>query len=113
LLLTLLARNDALARNDNAMFSLEPETKLYFGNQRHLKDTKEIGEWKTNKKTNGFNKAGKEAYEWVFLTAALELQGRAKKCVVMLSLILKVIIQTKRLAVIINTCVAMAHLQRA
>ena len=92
LLLTLLASNDALARNDKAMFSLEdalntpaakekldPEIKLYFGNQSHPKVAKEVGEWKTNKKTNGFNKTDKEACEWVFLTAALELQERAKR----------------------------------
>jgi uncharacterized protein YbjQ (UPF0145 family) len=92
LLIALLASNHALARNDKALFSLEdalntsaakekldPTIKLYFGNQSHAKVTKEIGEWKTNKKTNGFNKTDKEACEWVFLTAALELQERAKK----------------------------------
>ena len=31
------------------------------------------------KKSNGFNKTDKEACEWVFLTAALELQERVQK----------------------------------
>jgi hypothetical protein len=92
LLIALLASNHALARNDKALFSLDdalntsaakekldPAIKLYFGNQSYPKVSKEVGEWKTNKKTNGFNKTDKEACEWVFLTAALELQERAKK----------------------------------
>ena len=89
LLIALMVSGNAYARNDQEMFSLEdalntpaakeklnPAIKLYFGNQKHPKVVKELGEWKTNKKTNGFNKTDKEACEWVFLTAALELQER-------------------------------------
>jgi hypothetical protein len=92
LLVALMLSVNASARNDKEMFPLEdalntpaakekldPEIKLYFGNQSHPKVAKELGEWKTNKKTNGFNKSDKEACEWVFVTAALELQQRAKK----------------------------------
>jgi hypothetical protein len=92
LLMALVVSGNASARNDQEMFPLEdalntpaakeklnPDIKLYFGNQKHPKVIKELGEWKTNKKTNGFNKTDKEACEWVFLSAALELQERARK----------------------------------
>lgn len=58
---------------------LDPTIKLYFGDQKHPKISKEHGEWKTNKKTNGVNKSDREACEWVFLTAILEMQERARK----------------------------------
>ena len=58
---------------------LDPSIKLYFGSQKHPKIASELGEWKTNKKTNAFNKSDKEACEWVFLSAVLELQERAQK----------------------------------
>lgn len=92
LLIALVVSSNAVARNDQEMFLLEnalntpaakeklnPAIKLYFGSQNHPKVAKELGEWKTNKKTNGFNKTDKEACEWVFLTAVLELQERAQK----------------------------------
>ncbi len=69
---------DALT-SDAAKDKLDPSIKLYFGNQKHPKVVKEFGEWKTNKKTNAFNKSDKEACEWVFLSAVLELQERAQK----------------------------------
>ena len=88
----LMTTGSAFARDDQHMFPLEdaitsqaakdkldPSVKLYFGNQKPPKIAKEIGEWKTNKKTNGFNKSDKEACEWVFLGAVLELQERAQK----------------------------------
>lgn len=58
---------------------LDPNIKLYFGKQKHPKVEKKLGEWKTNKKTNAFNKSDKEACEWTFLSAVLELQERAQK----------------------------------
>jgi uncharacterized protein YbjQ (UPF0145 family) len=58
---------------------LDKGVKLFFGNQAYPKAQNELGEWKTNKKTNGFNKSAKEACEWVFLSAVLELQERAVK----------------------------------
>ena len=92
LLMTLFMSNYALARDDKAMYSLEealntPEAKtrlasaikLYFGNQSHPEVAKELGEWRTSKKTNGFNKSDGDACKWAFLTAAIELQERAKK----------------------------------
>lgn len=70
--------SDALT-SEAAKDKLDPSIKLYFGNQQHPKVIKEFGEWKTNKKTNGFNKSDKEACEWVFLSAVLVLQERAQK----------------------------------
>jgi len=81
----------AMARDDKTMHpikgaletadaqgKLNPDIKLYFGSQSHPKG-KELGEWKTNKKTNGFNKSDVEACNWAFLSAVLELQERAAK----------------------------------
>lgn len=87
-----LASTAALARDDRNMYPLEdalnteaakekldPEVKLYFGNRKHSKIEKRYGEWGTNKKTNAFGKSDKQACEWVFLSAAMELQERARK----------------------------------
>jgi len=81
----------AIARDDHKMFPLEdalnapaakqkldPDVKLYFGNQSHPKVEKVIGEWGTNKKTNAFGKSDKQACEWVFLSAMLTMQERAR-----------------------------------
>jgi uncharacterized protein YbjQ (UPF0145 family) len=70
--------SDAL-RAPAAVEELDQRVKLFFGNQAYPKVLKELGEWKTNKKTNGFNKSAKEACEWTFLSAILELQERAIK----------------------------------
>ena len=69
---------DAL-NTPEAKGKLDPSIRLYFGKQKYPKVLSEFGEWKTNKKTNAFNKSDKEACEWVFLSAVLELQERAQK----------------------------------
>ncbi|MGE5467387.1 MAG: excinuclease ABC subunit A [Ignavibacteria bacterium] len=87
-----LAATAAVARDDHNMYSLEdalntpgakekldPSIRLYFGAQKTPKVVKEHGEWRTNKKTNGFGKSDKTACEWVLLSALLELQERARK----------------------------------
>lgn len=91
ILCAMLVGNGACARDEHNMYPLEdalntpaakekldPSVKLYFGQQPTPKVAKELGEWKTNKKTNSFNKSDKEACEWVFLSAVLELQERAR-----------------------------------
>ena len=91
LLATLFAGTAAIARDSHKMFSisdalqtqaakdkLDPSIKLYFGDQKHPAVVKDIGEWKTNKKTNGFNKSDSEGCDWAFLAAMLTLQERAK-----------------------------------
>ncbi|MGP1716142.1 MAG: excinuclease ABC subunit A [Methylophilus sp.] len=69
---------DALA-NAEVKSKLDPAITLQFGNQKAGAVEKEFGEWKTNKKTNGFNKSDQVACEWAFLSAVLELQERARK----------------------------------
>jgi uncharacterized protein YbjQ (UPF0145 family) len=51
---------------------------FYFGNQKHPQVLKDFGEFNTNKKTNAFNKSDKQACEWAFLSALLQLQDRAR-----------------------------------
>lgn len=88
----LLSAGPALARDDHKMYplaealqtqgakdKLDPGVRLFFGDQSHPQVAAEFGQWKTNKKTNGFNKSDQEACEWVFLSAVLELQERARE----------------------------------
>ena len=51
--------------------------KFYFGDSAHPAITKELGEYRTNKKTNAFNKSDVEACNWVFRSAILALHQRA------------------------------------
>lgn len=50
---------------------------FYFGNSQHPKVVQEYGEFRTNKKTNAFNKSDEEACQWVFKSAILALHQRA------------------------------------
>ena len=88
----LLFAGAATARDEQATYSIEdvlqsqsakerldPKIRLYFGKQKHGAVVRDLGEWKTNKKTNGFNKSDDEACAWVFLGALRELQERAAK----------------------------------
>jgi hypothetical protein len=79
------ARNDILRmpladalRSPDAMARLDPHIRLYFGPQKYGEPLQRFGTSKTNKKTNFFNKSDKEGCEWVFLSAALALQERAR-----------------------------------
>src|SRR5690606_21982787 len=66
--------NDVLERYES---KLDSDVALYFGKQSHPAVAKKLGEFPTNKKTNGFNKSDSEACEWVMLSALLSLQERA------------------------------------
>ena len=92
ILASFMAVNNAVARDDHHMFPigdvlnsqaakdrLDPDIRLYFGNQRHPKVAKDFGEWKTNKKTNGFGKSDKTACEWAMIAALKQMQERAKQ----------------------------------
>ncbi len=81
----------AQARDDHLKFSIDgalntPDAKdkvdsnikLFWGDQKFPKPEKELGTYTTNKKTNGFNKSDQNACEWVFLSAVIALQDRAK-----------------------------------
>jgi hypothetical protein len=58
---------------------LDPRVGLYFGDRGHPDVARRIGSWKTNKKTNKFNKTEQQACEWAFLSAMLQLQERARR----------------------------------
>jgi len=67
---------EALA-TPQAKTKLGTEVSFYFSNQPHGKALKDFGVFKTNKKTNAFNKTDKEACQWAFLSAMLALKARA------------------------------------
>ena len=50
---------------------------FFFGNTAHPPVVQEFGEYRTNKKTNAFNKSDEEACQWVFRSAILSLHQRA------------------------------------
>ena len=87
----LLIATQAHSRNTKHMFSiqqalqsadfkqrLDPNIRLYFGNQEHPEKTDFFGQFSSNRKTNAFNKTDKQACQWVLLSALLSLQDRAK-----------------------------------
>ena len=69
---------DAL-NNANAKAKLDPKIRMYFGPQKYPAPTKQLGNYTANKKTNFFNKSDKDGCEWVFLSAAISLQERARQ----------------------------------
>ncbi|WP_264874402.1 excinuclease [Vibrio agarivorans] len=69
---------DVLA-SANAKSTLGSNIEFYFGDQTHPKITNDLGEFKTNKKTNAVNKSDFEACSWVFLSAMKTLKDRAVK----------------------------------
>ncbi len=69
---------DALS-SEQAKLKLGNEVKFYFGNQKYGRVIKSFGEFKTNKKTNAFNKTDLESCQWVFLSAMIALKDRAIK----------------------------------
>ena len=88
-LLVVLLSADASARNtlhrlpaadvlnESGFASQIAGVKYYFGNSPHPAVIQEFGEYRTNKKTNAFNKTDVEACKWVFKSAILALHQRA------------------------------------
>jgi hypothetical protein len=89
---SLVVSLNALARDEHRMYpikdaleapaaqeKLDKGIKLFFGGQKHPRVVKTIGEWSTNKKTNAFGKSDDEACKWVFLSAIMTLQERARQ----------------------------------
>jgi hypothetical protein len=87
---TLLAARPTSARDDRLKFSiktalnhadtksrLDPNIRLYFGDQKHPNVAKDLGDVRTNQKTNATGKSDQEACDWVFLSALLKLEERA------------------------------------
>ena len=63
----------------NASGKLTPGIKLFFGAQKYPKPTAQLGEARTNKKTNFFNKTDVEGCEWAFLSAMISLTQYAQR----------------------------------
>ena len=89
---SLLFTSASMARDTRHMFSIAEalrtaaaeqrvgkDVQLYFGEQAHPPIARKLGNYISNKKTNAFNKSDKEACEWVFLSAILSLQERARR----------------------------------
>jgi len=64
---------------EDAKQRLNGDVRFYFGDQRHPKVLKKLGEYMSNKKTNAFNKTDKQACEWNFLSAMITFQERARR----------------------------------
>jgi len=52
---------------------------FYFGEQKHPKVAQQLGEFKSNKKTNAFGKSDKAACQWAFASALKTFKQRAIK----------------------------------
>ena len=57
--------------------ALGDNIKFYFGDQAHGSVIKKFGTFKTNKKTNAFNKSDQGVCQWTFLAALISLRDRA------------------------------------
>lgn len=89
-LITIFGGTNALARNSMLEFDVadvlnkdENKSRLtgvsfYFGDQEHPPVAEELGEDRTNKKTNAFNKSDEVACQWVMMSALLQFHQRAK-----------------------------------
>ena len=80
------ARNDVDAYSiQDALSQAEISSKLgtnvkfYFGDGTPGGVAKKFGTYRTNKKTNAFNKSDLRACQWAFLSAMLSLKDRALK----------------------------------
>ena len=82
----------ALARDDKLMFPIVPaleakdakekldgSVKFYFGDQQTPKILTKLGTDSTNQKTNAVGKSDEKACNWVFLSAMIQLDKRAKQ----------------------------------
>ena len=58
---------------------LKPGIRLYMKGQAHAKVLKQFGEFKANKRSNGFGKSAQVACDTAFISALMSLQARAEK----------------------------------
>jgi hypothetical protein len=65
--------------NEGLKAKLDPDVKLFFGNQAYPQPETTWGLYTSNRKTNFFNKSDKEACEIAFVSALISLQERALK----------------------------------
>ncbi|WP_250460503.1 excinuclease ATPase subunit [Microbulbifer litoralis] len=74
----ILAIEQAMATAD-ARAKLDGDIQFLFGKSASADIAQSHGEFTANRKTNAFNKSDTEACNWVFLSAMLALQERARK----------------------------------
>jgi uncharacterized protein YbjQ (UPF0145 family) len=55
------------------------DVPFYMAGEKHPKVIRKLGEFKTNKRTNAFNKSDREACQIAFLSGVIALQERARK----------------------------------
>ena len=70
---------EEVLQSENGKKKMRDDIKLYFGTQSSHEMKSVIAKVKTNKKTNAFNKSDREACEWVFLSAVIALQDKARE----------------------------------
>ncbi|WP_321367100.1 hypothetical protein [uncultured Desulfuromusa sp.] len=58
---------------------LRADISLYMKGQKHPNVLKRMGEYKANKRTNGFGKSAQQVCERVFISALMALQDRAAR----------------------------------
>lgn len=75
----LLLSIDEAMNTPSAREKLDPAIRLHFGKERRPAVAQSIGTRTTNKRTNAFGKSDKDACQWVFLSAMLQLQERARR----------------------------------
>jgi len=63
----------------SAQDKLDGSVKFYFSGQKTPKVKTKLRDATTNKKTNAFNKSDKDACDWAFLSAMVQLQDKAKE----------------------------------
>lgn len=73
-----LPLEQALAKAE-ASGKLAPGIKLFFGAQKYPTPVTKLGETRTNKKTNFFNKTDVEGCEWAFLSSMIALTQYAQR----------------------------------
>jgi hypothetical protein len=56
-----------------------PKVEYYFAGQKHPAVARDLGIFKSNQKTNAFNKSDVEACEWTFLSSLKSLLARVNK----------------------------------
>jgi hypothetical protein len=70
---------EAALAKAQAAGNIAPGVKLFFGKQKHAKPTAQLGQARTSKKTNFFNKSDQEGCEWAFQTAMKQLSHYARR----------------------------------